>query len=304
MDDGYTDAMCSIHAAMMPIPLVAGFCPERWKHVIDMMLEKIPGVVRTNKLRIIQLLEADLNQVLRIAFARNITKLARDNEGVISNHQYGRSHKTCISPILNKLLTIQLLIQKKVNGILFDNDAKGCYDRIISGVSLATLQRLGYSRNSVRILGLLWAQIQHHICTGFGVSKDTYGSSIDKLLYGIGKGSCASPIIWALLNHIILATLEEKFDCIRLVAVDGVEEHIRLGGSFVDDTACGVTDDNVDMEPVPASVINLTDGEEVMVGRMEEIIQFFLDLLQVKGGGLAPKKCAWFLIAFRWKEGK
>jgi hypothetical protein len=34
---------------------------------------------------------------------------------------------------------------------------------------------------------------------------------------------------------------------------------------------------------------------------MEEIIQFFLDLLQMTGGDLAPIKCAWFLIAFRWK---
>jgi hypothetical protein len=92
--------------------------------MIDAMLEKIPGIVRTKKLRIIQLLEADLNQAIRIAFARNITKLARYNEGVISNHKYGRSHKTCISPILNKLLTIQLLIQKKVNGIVFEDDTK------------------------------------------------------------------------------------------------------------------------------------------------------------------------------------
>jgi hypothetical protein len=155
---------------------------------------------------------------------------------VIGNHQYGRSHKTCISPILNKLLTIQLLIQKKVNGIVFDNDAKLCYDRITSGVSLATLWRLVYSRNSVRMLVLLWAQIQHHIYTGFGVSKDTCGSSIDKLLYGIGQGSCASPIIWAFLNQIIIDALEDKFDCIWLVAVDRVEEHIRTGDSFIDDT--------------------------------------------------------------------
>jgi hypothetical protein len=102
------------------------------------------------------------------------------------------------------------------------------------------------------MLGLLWAQMQHHICTGFGVSKDTCGSSVDKLLYGIGQGRCASPILWALLNQIILAALEEKFDCIRLVAVDGVEENIRPGDSFVDSTICGVTDDNVDVEPVPA----------------------------------------------------
>jgi hypothetical protein len=69
-----------------------------------------------------------------------------------------------------------------------------------------------------------------------------------------------------------------------LVAVDGVKGHIRPGGSFVDDTAYGITDDNVDMEPIPASVSNLTDCEEALVGRIEEITHFFLDLLQVTGG--------------------
>jgi hypothetical protein len=138
--DGLADAQAEVHAVLMSIPLLTGSCPERWKHVIDIMLEKIPGVVISNKLRKLQLLEADLNQVLRVAFARNITRLAKTHEGVISKHQYGRSHKTCISPVLNKLLMIQLLIQKKTNGIVFDNDAKGYYDRIVSGISLATLR--------------------------------------------------------------------------------------------------------------------------------------------------------------------
>jgi hypothetical protein len=142
------------------------------------MLKKIPGVVRSNKLRIIQLLEAYLNQDLRIAFSINITRLAKTNEGVISKHQYGRLHKTCISPVLNKMITIQLLIQKKTNGIVFDNNAKGCYDQIVNGISLATLRRLGYSKESVRMLGHLWAQMQHHICTDFAVSETTYGSTI------------------------------------------------------------------------------------------------------------------------------
>jgi hypothetical protein len=59
----------------MTVPLTVGFCPEWWKQFFDVMLEKIPGVSRSNKLRIIQLLEADLNQFLRIAFARNISRL-------------------------------------------------------------------------------------------------------------------------------------------------------------------------------------------------------------------------------------
>jgi hypothetical protein len=146
-------------------------------------------LIRTNKLRIIQLLEADLNQVLPSAFAMNIIKLAQDKDGIISEHQYGRSHRTCISPILNKLLTIHILVQKRTNGIVFDNDAKGCYDRIISGIDLLSIRRLGYSKNLVKMLGKLWEQLEHHISTGFGVSDILYSSTVEKLLYCTGQGS-------------------------------------------------------------------------------------------------------------------
>jgi hypothetical protein len=37
---------------------------------------------------------------------------------------------------------------------------------------------------------------------------------------------------------------------------------------------------------------------------MEEVIQFFLDLLQVTGGDLAPEKCVWYLISRQWKDDK
>jgi hypothetical protein len=148
-DEGLADIQVEVHASMMTVPLDTGFCPERWKQAVNFMLEKIPGILRSDNLRIIQLLEADLNQVLRIEFTRNITRLAKDHEGIISEHQYGRYHKTCMTPVLNKLLTIQILIQKKVDRIVFDNDAKGYYDRVISEIALACLKRIGYSSNSV-----------------------------------------------------------------------------------------------------------------------------------------------------------
>jgi hypothetical protein len=104
---------------------------------VDVMLEKVPGISGSDKLRIIQLLEADPNQVLRIEFTRNIRRLTKEHEGIISENQYGRAHKMCMTPVLNKLLTIQLSIQKKVEGSVFDNDAKWFYARIISGIVLA-----------------------------------------------------------------------------------------------------------------------------------------------------------------------
>jgi hypothetical protein len=45
---------------MISIPLAESFCPNKWRQAIDIMVETL--VPRINKLRIIQLLEADLNQ--------------------------------------------------------------------------------------------------------------------------------------------------------------------------------------------------------------------------------------------------
>jgi hypothetical protein len=148
-DDGLSDIHVEFHPAMMTVPLEACLCPNLWKQAVDAMLEKVPGIPRSDKLRIIQLLEEDLNQDLRVSFSRNITSLAKDHKGIISEHQYGRAHKMCMTPVLNKLLKIQILIQKKVEGIVFDNDVKGCYDRITSGIALTCLKRIGYSSNSV-----------------------------------------------------------------------------------------------------------------------------------------------------------
>jgi hypothetical protein len=53
--------LASVHASMMSIPLAERFCSERWQQATDIILEKIPGVPRINKFRIIQILEADLN---------------------------------------------------------------------------------------------------------------------------------------------------------------------------------------------------------------------------------------------------
>jgi hypothetical protein len=43
----------------------------------------------------------------------------------------------------------------------------------------------------------------------------------------------------------------------------------------------------------------LTWSEEELIAKMQDIIQFFLDVLQVTGGDLAPAKCAWYLICHR-----
>jgi hypothetical protein len=120
-----------------------------------------------------------------------------------------------------------------------------------------------------------------------------------KLLYGIGQGTCASPILWALINQLLLAALGERFTCILLVAIGGEEEHIGPGDSFVYDTTTVTTNNDSKLETVSHVISDLTSSEETLIAKMEEIIQFFLALLQVTGGDLAPEKCVWYLISHR-----
>jgi hypothetical protein len=102
------------------------------------------------------------------------------------------------------------------------------------------------------MLEKLWKQLEHHnIITGFGVSDISHSSTVEKLLYDTGQGSCSSPTLWALLNQLILTALEEKYECITLVSVDKSTISTRPGDSFADDTTAGTAYDDVTKDPVP-----------------------------------------------------
>jgi hypothetical protein len=153
------------------------------------------------------------------------------------------------------------------------------------------------------MLGKLWEKLEHHISTGYGISEGTYSRTAEKLLYGIGQGSCSSPILWALLNQLILKALGETFECITLVSVNKINTSTRPGDLFVDDTTIGVKSDDTNRGSVSIEETELTADEEELVEQIQVAIQFFPDLLQAKGGDLAPERCMWYLIAHRWKNG-
>jgi hypothetical protein len=134
------------------------------------------------------------------------------------------------------------------------------------------------------MLDKVWEKLEHHISTGFGVFGHIIQQySVEALVWHRSRGF-SSPILWALLNQLILTALEEKYDCITLVSVDKSTTSMRPGDSFVDDTATGTTDDDVTKELVPTQKKGLLSEEDAMVKRTEDIIQFFIDLPQVTVG--------------------
>jgi hypothetical protein len=61
-----------VQAHVINIPTRMGFSPQRWRTIINAMLEKIPGKPLLHKLCVIHILEADYNLTLKNIFGQQL----------------------------------------------------------------------------------------------------------------------------------------------------------------------------------------------------------------------------------------
>jgi hypothetical protein len=157
--------LADLHAKMMSIPHLAGFSPDRWHQVVDIMLEKDLGDPKIHRLRIIALQESDFNQSNRLLLARPLTHHLEDKL-LIPTMQYGsRPGKHCHSAILNKQLTFEILRQTKETAAFIENDAIGCYDRMVNPILILCLRKLGTNPKVAASLAKSWQHTIHRIKT-------------------------------------------------------------------------------------------------------------------------------------------
>jgi hypothetical protein len=195
-----SDILSTLHSSMMSIPLMAGFSPERWRQIIDVMLTKTPGDHRIHRLRIVALQESDFNQYNRLAIGRPLQHFIEDHK-IAPDMQHGsRASKHCQSAVLNKQLTFEIHRHAKNPLAYIENDAVGCYDRIINPLVLLFL----------RILGLR---------TLYGISEEIYKNQPFHLLYGPGQGSTIGPFLWLLCFVLIFSSLLTTAPAIELTNV-------------------------------------------------------------------------------------
>jgi len=100
------------------------------------MLEKDPGDPKIDRLRVIHILEADWNLILKLIWAKRAVWNAEDHDNLGDDNFGSRPGRSAIDVVMRKLFNYIITRQTKTHLGSFDNDAKACYDRILSFLAM------------------------------------------------------------------------------------------------------------------------------------------------------------------------
>ena len=171
-----------MYATIITVPFQHEFTIHRWTSAIQVMIEKNKGCAKIDKLRVIQLLEADLNMALRIIIGRRLMHRAEDR-GTIPSSQWGsRPNSSSIDAILIKRLSYDGLALLCHSAVIFNNDCKAAFDRMIPSVGGIALRQLGTRKNAVSTLLQTLQQKQYQVRTSLGISTQAFSNHDDWVL--------------------------------------------------------------------------------------------------------------------------
>ncbi|KAI2513930.1 hypothetical protein MHU86_314 [Fragilaria crotonensis] len=239
--------VAALHTDLLNLPITNGFAPDRWTHSVTPLIEKDAGRPYLTRLRVIHLFEADYNLFLKIIYGRRMVKNAEQAQALNDQQHGSRPRRMTTDALFLARLEKDLIRQTKANSAHMDNDATGCYDRIVTSLGMLACRRLGMPENAIKCQAETLRLMRYLVKHAYGISPMEYSSTETEPLFGTGQGSGASPAIWLGLVVILLNALDrisDEDDIPGLAFQDPWNEFSAKWrvGAFVDDTNQGILD--------------------------------------------------------------
>lgn len=279
--------LITAHVAMINYALKQSYSYDRWKHVVNVMIQKDPGTSKVHRLRVIHIYEADYNFLLQAKW-RALLQNA-EKKKLLHPGQYGsRSGRDAHIPAFIEEMKNEICYATRKSLINFDNDAASCYDRIIPALASLIGRKLGLHQNVTFVHATTLAEAKFKLKTSLGVSEEYYENCEAFPIYGTGQGSGNSPAIWCIISSVLFSCHQEQGHGAYFCTPDQ-EMSVSLSMiGFVDDSTGQVNSFRQNNQPTPAFLRAI----------MQLDAQLWNDLLWLSGGLLELSKCSFHHIHF------
>jgi hypothetical protein len=154
---------------------------ERWGHSLTVLLEKEFGNIYIDKMRAICLMEADFNWLNKLVFAKRMMDQAYD-AGIVPVEQFARRGVQSAHGVLCKILFCDMMRALHLVAGLPSVDLGNCFASI-------ALQALKVPLMTVVLALSVMQTMTFYLRTGYGVSQQGYGGTVDDPSMGLGQGN-------------------------------------------------------------------------------------------------------------------
>ena len=167
---------------------------------------KEKGVI-LEKLRIIELIEEDFQIIIQMYVGLRNDKNIKN--GIrLSKFNFGfRKQYSIESTLLEKRLIYDISKYNNEPTIYLLSDLEACYDWQIPAIGGIIEEALGVDRKAINMITKTVLTFRHFVCTGFGISKESYGGKYEKLI-GTGQGNMVSGAICRDQSCLVFRKLE------------------------------------------------------------------------------------------------
>ena len=295
-----SDMLMEIHSFFIWAAFAFGFSYPRWEQSWHCMLKKKKEPY-SQKLRIIQLFEGDLNGGLKYILGRILMWHLHEN-GMMDDEIYGsRVGKTGAEALISLQLIADYARTWKLNLAVLYNDADGCFDRIPPKLAELALMRIGCPTKIAKTHTEIQRKMRHYVKTAFGVSEGYFQYSkelqmimlnglimlITGLIGGVGQGGGSSPIIWMAVLMIMMMAFK--------MTQKGADMYDPLTKEKTTYWLTSYVDDNTIVR-----YFDRTCTMESIMRTMAESLSEWMNLLRITGGDLSLGKCK--VTVMRWKK--
>ena len=285
----HSPLLADIYATQMNVIIRSGVHPTRWGTALQVLLEKIAGVCLVEKLRSIQLYEADLNWFMKFVFNDGaMTALQAVN--YLPEEHYSRKQSTAEDACFDKTLTFDISRQSHTPMAIMSVDAAQCYDRVHHGLMSLVWLALVRDIPVIQILLSCLGDMKIYTRTGYGDSESYFGGRGEIPACGLGQGSRAAPASWVQLSSILVKIYKETGF--------GAKLHDPVTKAFIHSIGCMFVDDT-DLYEFESKLRSALD----VYLSAQKAISLWSSLLAATGGAIKTEKSFWCLLNYVCNEG-